>query len=51
MGGLPKIAVGMLGSLEELLEMLGIVVFIYALLSYMSSHLPGVTVRFRTDKP
>ena len=50
-GGLPKIAVGILGSLEELLEMLGIVVFIYALLSYMSSHLPGVTLQFRTDKP
>ena len=50
-GGLPKIAVGTLGSLEELLEMLGIVVFIYALLSYMSSHLPEVTLRFRTDKP
>jgi len=50
-GGLPKIAVGLLGSLEELLEMLGIVVFIFALLSYMSSHLPGITLRFRTGKP
>jgi hypothetical protein len=51
MGGLPKIAVGLMVSLEELLEMLGIVVFIYALLSYMSSHLTEATLRFRLDKP
>jgi hypothetical protein len=50
-GGLPKITVGILGSLEELFEMLGIVVFIYALLSYMSSHVPGVTLRVRIDRP
>src|SRR5918998_899144 len=36
-GGMPKIVVGLQTSVEEMLEMLGVVTFIYALLSYMSS--------------
>jgi len=32
-------------TIEELFEMLGIVVFIYALLSYMSSYMKGVSLR------
>ena len=33
-------------AIEELLEMLGVVVFIYALLSYISSYLKEATVQF-----
>lgn len=35
----------MIQTIEEFLEMLGIVVFIYALLSYMSSYMKGVSLR------
>jgi hypothetical protein len=35
----------MMATIEEFFEMLGIVVFIYALLSYMSSYMKGVSLR------
>ena len=35
----------LLTTIEEFLEMLGIVVFIYALLSYITSHVKGVSLR------
>lgn len=34
-------------TLEETLEMLGVVVFIHALLSYIGEHLPGFALQFR----
>lgn len=34
-------------TLEEAMEMLGVVVFIYALLSYIEKHLPGFAVQLR----
>ncbi|WP_258003851.1 hypothetical protein [Fischerella thermalis] len=33
-------------TVEELLEMMGIIVFIYALLSYISSYMNGIDVEF-----
>jgi len=48
-GAVPKIIFATLTSVEEFLEMLGIVVFIYALLSYISSHMKGLTVRVGID--
>lgn len=36
----------MLSSVEEILEMLGVVVFVYALLSYLQSELKDLPVRF-----
>ncbi len=36
----------MLASVEEILEMLGVVVFVYALLSYLQSELKDLPVRF-----
>ena len=38
-------------TIEELMEMLGVVVFIYALLSYIEKHLPGFAVQFRVHSP
>ncbi len=35
----------LLTTIEEFLEMIGIVIFIYALLSYISSHVKGVSLR------
>ncbi len=37
-------------AIEELFEMLGIVVFIYALLSYIGSYVKEITLLVRTDK-
>lgn len=37
----------MLGSIEEFMEMIGIVIFIYALLSYISSDLKGLNLNIR----
>jgi hypothetical protein len=48
-GAVPKILFAALTSIEELLEMLGVVVFIYALLSYMGAHMKGLTVRVGID--
>jgi hypothetical protein len=36
-------------AIEELLEMLGIVIFVYALLSYMDFAAKEVTLRIRPD--
>ena len=44
--GKHNITYAILMTIEEFLEMLGIVVFIYALLSYMSSYMKGVSLRF-----
>jgi hypothetical protein len=43
--GIPKIVVGLQTSAEELLEMLGMVTFIYALLAYVGAYIGEVTVR------
>lgn len=48
-GAAPKIIFATLTSIEEFFEMLGIVVFVYALLSYISSHMKGLTVRVGID--
>ena len=49
-GGLPKILVGIQTSIEELLEMLGIVVFIHALVAYIGSYVEkGITIQVRVD--
>ena len=36
-------------SIEEILEMIGVVIFIYALMSYISSMLPGLNLRISSD--
>jgi hypothetical protein len=36
-------------AIEELLEMLGVVILVYALLSYTGFAAKGVTLRFRPD--
>ena len=41
----------MISTVEELLEMVGIVVFIYALMSYMGTHFEGVQIRIGEEKP
>jgi uncharacterized membrane protein len=47
-GNEPKnMTYAMIATVEEFLEMLGIVVFIYALLSYMSSYMKGVSLRVK----
>ena len=47
--GIPKVIGGMQTSIEELLEMSGIVVFIYALLSYASSYVNEISVQIHAD--
>jgi hypothetical protein len=47
--GLPKIVVGLQTSVEEMLEMLGVAVFAYALLAYMGSYVEGISVRVRIE--
>lgn len=47
--GLPKVAVGLLTSVEELLEMLGVAVSVYALLDYVGSCVGDISVRARID--
>jgi hypothetical protein len=37
---------GLMVSVEEILEMIGVIVFIYALLSYIGSHLENIDLRF-----
>ena len=44
-----KIVVALQTAIEELLEMSGIVIFVYALLSYASSYVKEVTVRIDAD--
>jgi hypothetical protein len=41
----------MIATLEELMEMTGLVVFIYALLDYMGRHIGEVALRFSAVKP
>jgi hypothetical protein len=48
-GAIPQIIAGIITSIEELLEMLGIVVFVYALLSYIRSYMKGLTIRVGVD--
>jgi hypothetical protein len=47
--GIPKMIAGIEGSIEEFLETLGVVVFIYALLSYASSYVKEITVQVHED--
>jgi len=49
-GGIPKIVVGVQTSIEELLEMLGVVAFIYALLLYASYYMKEIDIRIRADE-
>ncbi len=44
--GMPKIVEGIGSSIEEFLEMLAILVLIYALLSYISSYVKELTIQF-----
>ena len=48
--GLAKIAVGLLTSAEETFEMLGVTVFVYALLGYIGSCVGDIIVRVRIDE-
>ena len=47
---IPTILKGVQTSIEEMFEMLGLTAFIYALLSYISSHVEDIRVRVRADK-
>ena len=38
-----------LGTVEELMEMVGVVVFLYALLDYIDHQLPGLRIRISSD--
>jgi hypothetical protein len=38
---------GLLASVEEILEMVGVIVFIYALLSYIGSYLENIDLRVK----
>ncbi|MEG4572841.1 hypothetical protein QUA56_09090 [Microcoleus sp. N3A4] len=38
---------GLMASVEEILEMVGVLVFIYALLSYIGSHIENIDVRLK----
>ncbi len=49
--GQQNMTYALLTTLEELLEMLGVVVFIYALMSYMGTHLKEVRVRVGDEEP
>ncbi|MEG3899389.1 MULTISPECIES: hypothetical protein [unclassified Microcoleus] len=43
---------GLMASVEEILEMVGVLVFIYALLSYIGSHIENIDVRLKiVDNP
>ncbi|MGL5060291.1 MAG: hypothetical protein ACRC62_09925 [Microcoleus sp.] len=44
--GQRNLVYGLLASVEEILEMLGTIVFIYALLSYIGSYLENIDLRF-----
>lgn len=41
----------LLSSLEECLEMAGVVLFIYAVMSYMSSYVKEVQIRIEEETP
>jgi len=38
---------GLMASVEEILEMVGVIVFIYALLSYIGSYLENIDLRLK----
>ena len=48
--GLAKIVVGLLTSVEETFEMLGVTLFVYALLAYIGSYMGDISVRVHVDK-
>jgi hypothetical protein len=48
--GLAKVVVGLLTSAEETFEMLGVAVFVYALLGYIGSCVGDISVRVRIDQ-
>ena len=45
-----KVATAIQSSIEELLEMLGVAIFVYALVSYIGFYLKDITVQFRVNK-
>ena len=47
---IPKIITGLQTSIEEMFEMLGLTVFIYALLAYIHSYVEDINARVRIDK-
>jgi hypothetical protein len=47
---IPKILVGLQTSVEEMFEMLGLTVFVYALLAYIRSYVEDINARVRIDK-
>jgi hypothetical protein len=47
---IPKILVGLQTSIEEMFEMLGLTVFVYALLAYIRSYVEDINARVRIDK-
>jgi hypothetical protein len=47
---IPQILKGVQTSVEEMFEMLGLVVFVYALLEYVRSHVEDINLRVRLDK-
>jgi hypothetical protein len=42
--------VGLQTSIEEMFEMLGLTVFVYALLAYIRSYVENINARVRIDK-
>ncbi len=48
--GQQNMTYALLAALEELLEMMGVVVFIYALMSYMSAHLKEVRLKIGDER-
>jgi hypothetical protein len=44
-----KIIIGLQTAVEELFEMIGVVIFVYALLSYVSSYVGEITLQFHGD--
>ncbi len=42
----PSLSYGIVATIEEVLEMLGIIVFIYALLDYLETHVESMLIRF-----
>jgi hypothetical protein len=47
---IPRLIVGLQTSIEEMFEMLGLTVFVYALLAYIRSYVEDINVRVRIDK-
>ncbi len=47
---IPRLIVGLQTSIEEMFEMLGLTVFVYALLAYIRSYVENINARVRIDK-